>query len=380
MLSSADPQRRILDARVLAWMQEATQQKIWEPDEARFNALSLECFRFQFEHCLPYSNYCRALEKTPDTVSHWKEIPAVATDSFKTLVLTSFPPERTIHTFRTSGTTATQRGELHLDTLELYEASLLPTFTRHLFPDIDPKKCNAFFLAAASPEAPDSSLSHMFSTAAQKLGFAKARFFLRNGKLESGDLLVALEASTAQQTPVALFGTAFSFVHFLDELRERKLRLTLPAGSRIMETGGFKGRARECSAEELYALLATHLGVAPARIVNQYGMTELGSQFYDSNLLFPEQPRRKLGPPWARVWCVDPETGREVSDGKVGLIRIFDLANTGSIAALQTADLGQKMTHGLDGFRVLGRQTGAEARGCSIAADTLLSEKARERR
>jgi len=38
--------------------------------------------------------------------------------------------------------------------------------------------------------------------------------------------------------------------------------------------------------------------------------------------------------------------------------------------AIQTADLGVTSPAG---FRVLGRATGAEARGCSIAMDDLLS-------
>ncbi len=377
MKTNTDPQRRDLDTRILAWMQEASEPKNWIPNEARFEELSLACFRFQFKHCESYANYCRKIPKTPDSIQSWKEIPSVPTEAFKTLTLTSFPSENAVHVFRTSGSTAAKRGELHLDTLELYEASLLPTFARHLFPDIDPKKCNAFFLAADAQEAPDSSLSHMFSTAAARLHFAKSQFFLRQGKLEIAALISELETSISQRTPVALLGTAFSFVHCLDALRERKLRLQLPPGSRILETGGFKGRSREYPAAELYALLSTHFGVDSSHIVNQYGMTELGSQFYDSNLLAPEQPRRKLGPPWTRVLCIDSETDREVPDGEIGILRIFDLANTGSLIALQTADIGRKIA---DGFEVLGRQTGAETRGCSIAADALLLENARERR
>ena len=49
---------------------------------------------------------------------------------------------------------------------------------------------------------------------------------------------------------------------------------------------------------------------------------------------------------------------------------IFDLANTGSVLAVWTSDLGR---HVEGGFEVLGRQRGAEARGCSIAADEILA-------
>jgi hypothetical protein len=136
-----------------------------------------------------------------------------------------------------------------------------------------------------------------------------------------------------------------------------------------METGGFKGRSRSLPRLELYALLEERLGVALERIVNQYGMTELGSQFYDSVLVDAEGLRRKIAPPWTRVRMLDPETGAACAPGETGALFITDLANTGSVCAIQTADIGRQVG---DGFEVLGRDAGAEARGCSIAADELL--------
>jgi hypothetical protein len=115
-------------------------------------------------------------------------------------------------------------------------------------------------------------------------------------------------------------------------------------------------------------------------VVNQYGMTELGSQFYDSTLLDPDSPRRKLVPPWTRVRIVDPDSGRDVREGEVGQIVVHDLANTGSVAAIQTADLGRAIVDRQGewlGFDVLGREAGAEARGCSIATDTMLEASRR---
>ena len=170
--------------------------------------------------------------------------------------------------------------------------------------------------------------------------------------------------------PLLLCGTAFAFVHLVDGLHARGERLELPARARIMETGGFKGRSRSLSQLELYQLLEARLGVGLERIVNQYGMTELGSQFYDSVLVDAEGMRRKLAPPWTRVRVLDPETGAGVAAGESGALFITDLANTGSVCAIQTADIGRQIG---DGFEVLGRDAAAEARGCSIAADLLLA-------
>jgi hypothetical protein len=40
------------------------------------------------------------------------------------------------------------------------------------------------------------------------------------------------------------------------------------------------------------------------------------------------------------------------------------------VLAIQTADLGRELH---DGFEMIGREPGAEARGCSIAADEMLA-------
>jgi hypothetical protein len=70
-------------------------------------------------------------------------------------------------------------------------------------------------------------------------------------------------------------------------------------------------------------------------------------------------------PPWARVQIISPETGREVSEGETGLIRVYDLANVFSVMAIQTEDLGVRRG---DGFELAGRASMAEARGCSLMA------------
>jgi hypothetical protein len=100
-------------------------------------------------------------------------------------------------------------------------------------------------------------------------------------------------------------------------------------------------------------------------------MTELGSQFYDSVLCAPAEPRRKLAPPWTRVRILDPAGGDELEPGELGRIVVFDLANTGSVCALETADLGRAID---GGFEVIGRDPSADERGCSIGADVLLAD------
>ncbi len=363
---SADPRRAEIDRHVLEWMREPR----WSYSEKRFEQLALQLFAFQFENCEIYRRFCERRDQTPNKVDTWRRIPAVPTSAFKEVELRCFPAEHGCHRFRTSGTSTSVRGTLHLDTLELYETSLLPTFRRFMFPELLlPEDRAAIRVFTPSPiEQPESSLSHMFGVVLDALGEPTSDFDVEDGELLFDRVLTLLVESAASETPIALCGTAFAFVHLIDHMAERGVLIGLPAASRIMETGGFKGRSREIPRAELYADLKRVLGIPSERIVNQFGMTELGSQFYDSSLLGPSEPRRKLGPPWARVFIADPDTGYEAATGQVGSIVVVDLANTGSILALRTGDLGRAV---LDGFEVIGREPGADARGCSIGADDL---------
>ena len=353
--------REEIETELLDWM---SGDAVAE-DEVRFERLALALFRWQIAHCTPYGALCENRGLDIASVRHWRDIPAVPTGAFKEMPLRGFPPEKTVKTFRTSGTSSDRRGELHLDTLALYEASLEPSFARGVLAGID-GACTLLVLAPSIEEAPDSSLSHMFDVMVRRRGANGSGFFLRGEKLDTAALEAAIE--TAEATLV-LCGTAFAFVHWMEALRAADRSLSLPAGTRVMETGGFKGRARERGRDELYAEISETLGVRSSQIVNQYGMTELGSQFYDSTFALPETPRHKITPPWVRVRLIDPATGDDAPRGEPGVIQILDLANTGSIAAILTADLGRAVG---PGFEVLGRDAGAEERGCSIATDEML--------
>jgi hypothetical protein len=214
----------------------------------------------------------------------------------------------------------------------------------------------------------------MFETIRRQSGPGASRFFGR--ATSDGAWTLDLEAAveflrnaSASGQPLLVLGTAFSYVHLLDHLAERDLRLTLPPGSCALETGGYKGRSRTLPKAGLHALISQRLDIPPDLIVCEYGMSELSSQAYDATL-GPSRstlhaPRPFRFPPWARVQLISPETGREVGEGETGLIRVLDLANVYSVMAIQTEDLGTRRG---DGFALAGRAALAEPRGCSLQA------------
>ncbi len=358
--------RSQIEARLRDWMTSKTD----EVGDDAFSEIALALFKWQFDHCAPYARFCAGRSRTPEQVRRWQDIPAVPTGAFKETDLRGFDVADTVKTFRTSGTSVGPRGELHLDTLALYEASLLPSFETAVLAGFDAhQRVPLFILAPSGSDAPDSSLSHMFDVLRRERGTAESACFIERGEL-AFERLEAAVASTSD-APV-ICGTAFAFVHWMDARSAAGIHTPLPAGTRLMETGGFKGRARERTQDVLYREIEQAFRVSEDRIINQYGMTELGSQFYDSILATPSRPRHKRVPAWVRVRMIDPLTDEEVPHGAVGMIQILDLANTGSVASVLTADLGRAVA---SGFEVIGRDPEAEARGCSIALDEMLGDE-----
>ena len=342
-------------------------------DDAEFDALALAVFAHQYACNAPYRAFCDRRGATPETVARWGEIPAVPTDAFKAAALVCGDPADAAAVFRTSGTTqgSERRGTHYLPDLDLYDAALRAGFAAHLLPDGE--RLPILSLVPSPAELTDSSLSHMIGEVMGDFGATGSGWFVSpDGGIRGEGLRDALRAAEAEGTPVCIPGTAFAFVHWLDELAASGERFRLPEGSRVMDTGGFKGRSREVTRQELYAAIHDRLGISPAWCVNEYGMTEMSSQFYDgvAGSAAPVYARLHRGPSWVRTEAADPETLEPLPHEEIGVLRHYDLANLGSVMAIQTADLGFTTAAG---FRVLGRAQGAEARGCSIAMDELLS-------
>jgi hypothetical protein len=359
-----------------------------------FDALTLELFTLQFKNNFAYRKICEARKLTPEIVEHRTQIPAVPTAAFKELELTSLEARERTAVFHSSGTME-QKPSRHFhnaESLAVYEASLWNWFEQNFFTNSKFKNhlsrqsaaraenSKLVFLTPPPDLVPHSSLVHMFETVRQKFGGAcvpasRVEFL---GKLAAdGSWTLSFDATLAALSdnsklktpnPKLIFGTAFSFVHLLDFLAENNLRFQLPENSRVMETGGYKNRSRSLPKSELHALITERLGVPRENIICEYGMSELSSQAYDSEIQSSKfkvqsSERQFRFPPWARVQIISPETGSEVDDGKTGLIRVFDLANIFSVTAIQTEDLAIRRG---DGFELIGRAQLAEPRGCSL--------------
>ena len=343
--------------------------------EDTFNelALSLACLQYQSN---PYlRGYLDRFHSPPTLWSHWKEIPGIPTHVFKAYDWTCLEENERLRVFHSSGTTG-EKNSRHWhshDSLKLYEASLLQWARQHRpwagdrLPFV-----HGVFLTPPPHKVPHSSLVHMFDTLARTCTASTTHQFVgevgKDGMWQL-PLREVAESLQRQTQAICLFGTAFLYVMLMDYLQEKSMTLSLPKGSLVFETGGYKGQTRALSKADFDRAVTKTLGVEPQNILGEYGMSELSSQAYPIQQqpgTAHAEPWRFHFPPWARHRILCPEKGHAVNIGETGMIQIIDLANVWSSISVLTEDLAIEHDRS---FQWVGRATGAELRGCSLSTD-----------
>lgn len=321
-----------------------------------FNELALAVFSYQYQHCEPYQEYCRQLHKSPNQINEWEDIPAVSTDVFKEFDLCTLPLTTAKYVFQTSGTTQDSKGKHYYHDMTLYDTAIKHSFMAGL--GLSNQDQSLFrVLTPSFVDVPTSSLFYMFQKVIEWYGFPQSQFYFQRNELNYAAILQDLLEDVSESRPVILLGTAFSFVNLCDYLETKSVTLQLPAGSRLLETGGLKGRTRTISRNELYQMFTQYFGLEPAYCYSEYGMTELSSQCYSKpNSHVFQSPR------WMPTRIIDPHSGEEVAIGSKGLVQFFDLANYTAISSIVTSDLAVR--HEI-GFELIGRAEKAVLRGCS---------------
>jgi hypothetical protein len=344
---------------------------IHRPEPESFERLALEVFRHQFEAVGAYRRYCEERGVGPGAVRIVDDVPAVSNVAFKYAELAIDGAARSAEAaiFLTSGTTQgrERRGRHIVARPEIYRASAIAHLRTMLFPDA--RRMAILAMHPTADAMPESSLAAMISWCVEEFGTRTHLAAASRYRIDVEAATGFLADAEARREPVCAMGTTAAFAALFSELRSGGVKLRLAPGSRMMDTGGAKGQAVAMQASEVIEQAGELLAIAPAMVVNEYGMTELCSQLYDATTFncadaSNTQERFKIPPPWLRVTARDPVTLRPMADGEIGLLTFFDLANVGSVSAVMTEDLGW-VERGR--VRVLGRATAGEARGCALA-------------
>lgn len=353
-------------------------------DAHRFAELAAEIAEHQAHSCAPLARLAKAWSSR----SVLPGVVPVPADGFRYAQIFAFAASAAEACFQTSGTTALTTGRHWLRTTDTYR-ELAAAFGRQallrsdaeaeagqrvvlaLMPDLGATpKSSLGFMAACFMESFDGAA---LDPGRRRGGFSLSepgRWLLDRAGIDLDSLRRGVGVASEAGQPVLLLTTSFALVMLLDQLGERSLRL--PAGSVVMTTGGFKGRTRELSRDELHGRAMRQL--APEAIVSEYGMTELSSQLYEgvvpgAALVGP--PGIYLEPNTLRVFVLDPRTLRPVANGEPGLACFVDLANVDSAVCVLTQDLVRREGAGI---RLLGRAPRAELRGCSLVAESIALE------
>ena len=334
--------------------------------DAQFDHLAVALFELQYRCNEPYRRFCQRRGVTPRRVTDWRRVPPVPISAFKDATLSCVPADECERVFMTSGTSRGEvKGRNHHPTIAVWDASMRRHFEQRFMQGSAPLPMLLLF--PGEDQLPNSSLARYLSLATRCHGTSDSHSYIGPQGLDVDGLRAALDRAVVQAQPVALMGASFSVVHLLDALHAQGLRYALPEGSRILDTGGYKGQARELPLDAFYDGLAETFGVPRSRCVNMYGMTELSSQFYDAGNA--TVPSVKHAPHWVRTRVLDPLSGQELPRGERGVLAHCDLANFNSAIAILTEDVGVATD---DGFLLLGRAEGAEAKGCSLAVQEFL--------
>ncbi len=352
---------RALHDRVLAFLE--------GPTAEGFAPLALDIFAAQYEAIDAYRRVCDRRGHTPATVTDWRLIPPVPTLAFKNSLLRTGPAERV---FLTTGTTrgAEERGRHEMPDLRLYRAAATAGLRRFVFPDTE--RMRTLSLVWPATERPESSLAQMVTWALEIFGDVGSACLVTRDRADFDAFADSLRASERDGVPVAILTTTGLLLQFFDRCRDHGWGFRLPHGSRLMDTGGMKGAPRTMSRNGIIRAIWETFAIPGYFVVNEYGMTEMSSQFYDNVVANRVRgrfaPRVLEGPPWVRTRTLDPGTLDDTVPGEPGLLCHFDLANAGTASCILTEDIGRLRD---DGFEILGRASDAEARGCSLAAAEL---------
>lgn len=312
-------------------------------NENDFNQVSLEVFRHQASSNALYKKYLQSLKIDIERVKHFREIPFLPIQFFKTqdVLEEGLTPQIS---FTSSGTTGMINSQHHVPDLDWYEQSFQKAF-EGFYGDV--KDIALLALLPNYLERNGSSLIYMVDDLIKSSQQPESNYFLYN----HDELYETLKGLKAKGTKTILIGVTYALLDFIDSYKLDYPELI------VMETGGMKGKRKEMVREELHKLLCKGFGVS--KIHSEYGMTELLSQGYSyGDGIF-------MTPPWMKILIRDTNDPLTLLDNtKTGAINVIDLANYHSCAFIATQDLGKFHTN--QSFEILGRFDNADIRGCNL--------------
>ncbi len=312
-------------------------------NQSTFDAVALEVFKYQSEHCQVYRSFLNHLQTDVANVNKVTEIPYLPIEFFKNFeVMTdAFVPSMV---FESSSTTGIGVSRHFLDSPQRYEEAFIRSFSHVL--GNSSEYCHLALLPSYL-ERQQSSLVYQVNHFISNSQYSQSAFYLYDLDALYQQLLI----NEVEKIPTILWGVTYALLDMAEQF-QMDLKHT-----HIIETGGMKGKRKEITRHELHDVLKKSFGVSA--VGGEYGMTELLSQAYSlADGLYTCPPQMKI-------------TVREINDpfsppivNRHGVVNVCDLANLQSCSFIGTSDLGKVYEDGR--FEILGRIDYSDTRGCNL--------------
>ncbi len=308
-------------------------------NEQEFESKALEIFNFQRQHCLVYRDYITLLNRLEPTCID--EIPFLPISFFRTHEV-MMKGEKAEKTFKSSGTTDSERSQHIIADITIYQKSFEYSYRKFIG---NPEEQVILALLPNYLEQGDSSLVYMVDYLINQANNPLSGFLLG----DFSDVHQRYQKALDCNKKCIIIGVSYAMLDLADKNFDFSKAL-------VIETGGMKGRRKEMVKEELHELLQKGLNVTS--IGSEYGMTELLSQAYSLEKGIFQTP------PWMKIMIRDVyDPFIYEAEGKIGAINVIDLANIYSCSFIATDDLGRKFG---DQFSVSGRMDRSIQRGCNL--------------
>jgi len=335
-------------------------------DDDLFNRLMLRRFVEQYACSAPYRDYCLKLGVAPQTIVSWDEIPAVSSFRHKERLERLYQVQQAEAIAMESRTVdlSHSRGPFFPNKrlVALLRQVQIEAARCYLFPDISRMKM--LFFVPQPRMAPGMVMASGLERFQQEFGADGSRFLISFTGLDLQGFVKDLQLAERSGEPLAILGATHGLDYFMDACLQAGVGFRLPAGSRIMDSGGFMGRYTATPPEQFFGNCERVFGVAHQSCVNALWICESSTVYLDAVLAAAggagAGKRCKIPPPWTRVLIVDPLTFRRVNRGATGLIRLYDLSNPGMAAVVQTDKMGYETA---DGFEVTGKLNKTDPQG-----------------
>lgn len=331
-----------------------------------FNALACELFKLQIKNNPLYKLYCERVQADLNP-KRWQDICFLPIHAFKSPLFNVDRSKENKLQFLSSGTSLGDIRSRHLMKTSLHYDAVIDQLLINRFKIGKGQTCFVS-LIPSFVENPHSSLSYMISRVNKKKYFQHAFRGVQKGMIYFEALTQFLKKCELEKQSVFFATTTLALIDYMHWMQAHDVQIRLPKKSLIMDTGGYKGKILNTTRALILNQTIKYLGISKDQVVNEYGMTELSSQFYDQT-----GTDIKKVPAWCKVAVLNPKTNHITSKDGRGILRIVDLANVWFCAFIQTEDIAKIDS---SGFQVLGRASGSGLRGCSIDYEELKYDKA----